>query len=97
MKHFFRSHLVPSDVLVTADRFFPTLGFSTTATASRSRTFIGPLGTMRLGVKPEGGHCTFVEADTDQMGESRMDRNVKKFFLMLHRTEDPAHTVEAAY
>jgi hypothetical protein len=31
------------------------------------------------------------------MGESRMDRNVKKFFLNLHRAEDPSHTLEASY
>ena len=32
-------------------------------------------------MKAEGGHYTFVEVDTDQMGESRLDRNVKKFFV----------------
>jgi hypothetical protein len=31
------------------------------------------------------------------MGESRMDRNVKKFFVGLHRTEDPAHELSANY
>ena len=36
----------------------------------------------------EGGHYTFVEAHTDQMGESRLDRNVKKFFVQLHTQVD---------
>jgi hypothetical protein len=45
----------------------------------------------------EGGHYTFVQADTDQMGESRLDRNVKKFFVRLHRTEDPSHQIAASY
>jgi len=45
----------------------------------------------------EGGHYTFVEAATDQMGESRIDRNVKRFFVMLHRKVDPTHALEAAY
>ena len=31
------------------------------------------------------------------MGESRLDRNVKKFFVSLHRTEDPAHQLTANY
>jgi hypothetical protein len=31
------------------------------------------------------------------MGESRLDRNVKKFFVQLHRQDDPRHTLEAAY
>ena len=48
-------------------------------------------------VRAEGGHYTFVEAATDQMGESRMDRNVKRFFVRLHRAEDPSHTLQASY
>jgi hypothetical protein len=31
------------------------------------------------------------------MGESRIDRNVKRFFVTLHRKVDPAHALEAAY
>ena len=45
----------------------------------------------------EGGHYTFVEAHTDQVGESRLDKNVKKFFVQLHRMADPAHVPEASY
>ena len=52
---------------------------------------------MKLSVKAEGGHYTFVEVATDQMGESRMDRNVKKFFVELHRDEDPSHALQASY
>jgi hypothetical protein len=50
-----------------------------------------------LTVRAEGGHYTFVEVESDQMGESRMDRNVKKFFVSLHRSEDPSHALEASY
>jgi hypothetical protein len=97
MRHFYRSHSSPADVLVIADRFFPELGLSLQNTTARTRQFTGPLGAMKLSVKAEGGHYTFVEVVTDQMGESRMDRNVKKFFLQLHRADDPAHTLEASY
>jgi hypothetical protein len=97
MRHFYRSHLPPGDVLDSADEFFRELGFETTSTAARARTFSGTLGTMKLTAKAEGGHYTFVEAVTDQMGESRLDRNVKRFFVTLHTTEDPRHTLEAAY
>jgi hypothetical protein len=31
------------------------------------------------------------------MGESRIDRNVKRFFVTLHRRDDPTHALEAAY
>jgi len=97
MRHYYRSHLTPADVLVQADAFFPGIGLQQTATAARARTYSGALGTLKLVVKAEGGHYTFVEAHTDQMGESRMDRNVKKFFVALHRVEDPSHQLEASY
>ena len=97
MRHFYRTHLVPADVLGVADEFFPSLGLSQTTSAARARTFSGTLGALRLAVKPEGGHYTFIEVETDQMGESRLDRNVKKFFVTVHRRADPSHTLEAAY
>jgi hypothetical protein len=31
------------------------------------------------------------------MGESRMDRNVKRFFVELHRADDPSHAIDASY
>jgi hypothetical protein len=97
MRHFHRTQLVPADVLAAADEFFPRLALSTDRPSMRSRTFSGPLGTLSLEVKPEGGHYTFVEAATDQVGESRLDKNVKKFFVELHRRADPAHSLAAGY
>ena len=96
MRHFYRSHSTPADVLVVADRFFTELGLAIAATTARTRQFSGPLGSLTLSVKAEGGHYTFVEGATDQMGESRLDRNVKKFFVELHRSDDPSHMLEAA-
>jgi hypothetical protein len=97
MRHFYRSHRPPAEVLAAADTFFPGIGLAQTATAPRARTFSGALGIARLTVRAEGGHYTFVEVETDQMGESRMDRNVKKFFVTIHRAEDPSHALEASY
>jgi hypothetical protein len=97
MRHFYRTHLVPTSVLAAADAFFPALELSQTSSAPRARSFAGPLGSMHLKVKPEGGHYTFVEVETDQMGESRLDRNVKRFFVELHRQQDPTHRLEASY
>jgi hypothetical protein len=97
MRHFFRTQLTPTDVLRIADTFFPALPLERTAHTARSRIFSGLLGTLQLSVKKEGGHYTFVEVNTDQMGESRLDRNAKRFFVELHRTADPAHRLEAAY
>jgi hypothetical protein len=97
MRHFYRSQRAPADVLVTADRHFAEIGLSQLTTAPRSRTYSGPLGTVKLAVKSEGGHYTFVEVITDQIGESRLDRNVKRFFVSLHRADDPAHVPQASY
>jgi len=103
MRHFFRTHLTPAEVVASADTFFAALGLTTVNSASRARTYQGVVGTpvitahVKVTVRPEGGHYTLVEAHTDQMGESRLDRNVKKFFVQLRRQDDPRHTLEAAY
>lgn len=103
MRHFFRTHQTPLDVLDLGDGFFTRLGLKTLASDARSRLMQGVVGTpevparMRLTVKAEGGHYTFVEVETDQMGESRLDRNVKRFFVELHRLDDPRHAIQAAY
>ena len=97
MRHFHRTSLTPDLVLSTADRHFPGIGLAPGGGDARSRAFSGTLGSMRVSVKMEGGHYTFVEVHTDQVGESRLDKNVKKFFNLLHRTADPRHRIEAGY
>lgn len=97
MRHFYRSQLPVADVLAAADQFFPSIGLSQQTTSPRTRTYTGALGTLRLSVRAEGGHYTFVQVETDQMGESRLDRNVKRFFVSVHRTEDPSHVISANY
>lgn len=80
-----------------ADAFFPTIGMEPTGSGQHSRSFAGPLGNLRLLVRIEGGHYTFVEGNTDQVGESRLDRNVKRYFVRLHKRADPRHLLDAAY
>ena len=97
MRHYHRTHVTPASVLAAADEFFPTLGLTRQATGERSRSYGGELGTAKLTAKPEGGHYTVIEVETDQMGESRLDRNVKRFFVRVHRQADPSHKLAAAY
>lgn len=97
MRHFHRTSLTPDVVLATADKFFAALGLQKGSTDTRTRAFAGALGSIALSVKMEGGHYTFVEVHTDQIGESRLDKNVKKFFVSLHRSADSRHTIEAGY
>lgn len=97
MRHFYRSHLTPEHVLTIADSFFPAFDERLTEAAARARVFTGPLGTLRLSATSEGGHYTFVEIDTDQTGESRLDRTAKKFYVQLLRTEDPAYRLPVSF
>ena len=97
MQHFHRSHLGSDEVLALAEKFFQTLGLANAPKTPRTRTFSGVLGTVQISARPEGGHYTFIEAVTDQEGESRLDRNVKRFFVLVHREADPAHKLAAAY
>jgi predicted alpha/beta-fold hydrolase len=97
VRHYHRTHVAPALVLTAADDYFPTLGLVQQSSSTRSRVYAGELGTVKLSAKPEGGHYTFIEADTDQVGESRLDRNVKRFFVRVHRQADPSHKLAAAY
>jgi hypothetical protein len=97
MRHYHRTHVTPESVIAAADEYFPTLDLAPHASSARSRVFTGELGTVKLSARPEGGHYTFIEADTDQVGESRLDRNVKRFFVRVHRQADPSHKLAAAY
>jgi hypothetical protein len=97
MRHFFRTHLEPDEVMAESDIFFPALVLTATSAGARERVFTGALGTLSMRVRPEGGHYTFVQIETDQIGESRLDRNVKAFFTRLHRLADPAYRLTAAY
>lgn len=97
MRHFYRTQLVPDDVLESADDFFNRLTLERTVNSHRARSYVGNLGSLRLKVEKEGGHYTLVEVATDQTGESRLDRNVKRFFTELRTKADPRHRLRAAY
>jgi hypothetical protein len=97
VRHFYRTTIAPDIVMSSADTFFPSIGLSPGAAEARARGFSGILGAMTLSVRMEGGHYTFVEVHTDQAGESRLDKNVKKFFNLLHRHADTRHRIEAGY
>lgn len=97
MRLYHRTSVGPDAVMQAAERFFLALGLQATSRAPRALSFAGPLGALNLSVKMEGGHYTFVEVHTDQIGESRLDKNVKKFFVELHRTVDPRHAMGSHY
>ena len=97
MRHYTRTPIAPEKALTLADEFFPAIGVRRNSGMPRARVFTGPLGTVSIRIRPEGGHATFIEIETDQTGESRLDRNVKRYFVRLKRLADPARALEAAY
>lgn len=97
MRHFHRTSGAPDGVLRAADAFFGELGLATAARTPAARDYAGALGAVRVTVRMEGGHYTLVDVHTDQVGESRLDKNVKKFFVSLHRRHDPRHALRSGF
>jgi hypothetical protein len=103
MKNFHRTTVLPDAALAEADGFFPTIGMHLSASTPRTRRYEGSVGepgdrvTLDLSVKMEGGHYSFVEAQTSAMGESRLDRGVKNYFTRLHKMAEPRHALSASY
>jgi hypothetical protein len=96
VRYFHRTHLPPDAVLLEADAFF---GRESPAVevGPRRRIFTGPLGRVRLSATAEGGHYTRVEIETDQMGESELDKLSKRFLALVHRRVEPGYALRGAY
>ena len=97
MRLYHRTSVHPDTVLELADSHFGGLDMQVVRPSARSRRYTGALGTLDLTVTLEGGHYVRLDAVTDQVGESRLDKNVKKYFVEVHRLADPHHRPHAAY
>jgi hypothetical protein len=96
MKYFHRTHLTPDAALAEAARFFGTQ-LSPVEEKHRRRRFAGTIGQVGVTVQAEGGHYTLVTVDTDQVGESEIDKLAKRFLTMLHTVAEPTHRPIGAY
>jgi hypothetical protein len=96
MKYFHRTSLPPEQVLEAAKRFFGAR-LAPAEEAARRLAYGGAIGKVTLSVRAEGGHYTFVEVETDQVGESELDKVAKRFLAEVHRHVEPAHQVRGAY
>jgi len=63
----------------------------------RRRRFSGMLGELSVTVQAEGGHYTLVTVETNQPGESELDRLAKQFLGSVHRMAEPDHVLRGAY
>ncbi len=96
MKYFHRTHLSPDDVVGQAARWFGAR-LSPTDEGERRRSFGGPLGQLSVTVRAEGGHYTLVTVETDQPGESEIDKLGKRFLTLLHTSAHQGHQPIGAY
>ena len=85
MRYFHRPSASPEAVLDVAKTFFG----GRLAPAEESPRLAG--------TRPEGGHDTFVEVATDQVGESELDKLAKRFLGEVHRIVEPGHVMRGAY
>ncbi len=96
MRYFHRTSAAPEQVLEAAKTFFGAR-LAPAEEAARRRTYSGAIGRVTITARAEGGHYTFVEVGTDQVGESELDKLAKRFLAEVHRQVEPAHEVRGAY
>ena len=96
MKYFHRTSASPDQVLETAKTFFDSRLVPAEETPRRL-AYRGTVGKLTVSALPEGGHYTYVEVTTDQVGESELDKLAKRFLSEVHRTVEPGHEVRGAY
>ena len=96
MRYFHRTSLSPDLVLEAARRYFGAR-LAPSEEAPRRLSYSGAIGRITVSVRAEGGHYTFIDVQTDQMGESELDRLAKRFLAEVHRLVEPAHVIRGAY
>jgi DNA-binding transcriptional ArsR family regulator len=96
VKYFHRTSVSPDAVMAQAVAFFS--GRLTPAEEqSRRRRYSGILGDLSVTVQAEGGHYTLVTVETNQPGESELDRLAKRFLGVVHQTAEPDHVLRGTY
>jgi hypothetical protein len=96
MRYFHRTSLPIPEALTAADAFFAGR-LTREGTDAARRVFRGAMGSVTLTVTAEGGHYTRVLVETDQVGESEVDKLAKRFLATLHARQHQAHEVRGAY
>ena len=96
MKYFHRTSITPDAAVARAAEFFGAR-LTPVEEAPRRRRFGGTLGQLTVSVRAEGGHYTLVTIETDQPGESELDKLAKRFLTVVHTMADPAHEPRGAY
>ncbi len=96
MKYFHRTSVSPDQVIESAASYFGAR-MSPTEEGARARRFSSAIGQVIVTVQAEGGHYTLVTAETNQPGESELDKFTKRFLSVVHMMADERHVVRGAY
>ncbi len=96
MKYFHRTSVAPDEVLARATTFFGAR-LTPAEEQPRRRRFAGTIGQVSVTVQAEGGHYTLVTVETNQVGESELDKLAKRFLTVVHTMAEPAHRPIGAY
>ena len=96
MRYFHRTQLSPDKVLAEADRHFG-LHLEEIEHSARARRYDGSLGTVGVAVLLEGGHYVHITVQTDQVGESELDKLAKRFLGQVHKLAHPDYQLRGAY
>ena len=96
MKYFHRTQVPPSQVIARAAEFF-SQKVAPVEESPRRRRFAGTIGQLTVTAEAEGGHYTLVTAETNQPGESELDKLAKRFLAVIHTVAEPNHVVRGAY
>ena len=70
---------------------------SPTEEGRRRRRFSSAIGQLTAMVEAEGGHYTLVTVETNQPGESELDKLAKRFLAVVHRLVEPEHEIRGSY
>ncbi|HEX9755810.1 MAG TPA: hypothetical protein VGA42_08875 [Gemmatimonadales bacterium] len=96
MKYFHRTSVPPDAVIADATAFFRRT-LTPVEEGARRRRFTGVLGELTVSVQAEGGHYTLVIVETNQPGESELDKLARRFLAVVHTRAEPSHRVRGAY
>lgn len=96
MRYFHRTPLSPDAVLAEAKAYFGAR-LAPSEESPRRLGYRGTLGKVTISARAEGGHYTFIDVQTDQVGESEIDKVVKRFLALVHHRVEPTHELRGAY
>lgn len=96
MRYFHRTSLSIPEVLEATDAYFAGR-LAPGNREAKKRAFSGGIGKVTVSVRADGGHYTFITVETDQVGESELDKLAKRFLSTVHQKVHADHAVRGAY